>query len=279
MATWEDGPEYAPIERPDEFATPDAAPLGSTEPYVQPAANAPVERPAFGAPQSPVIALADLVPVPEEQRDPTLPYEVVSSAVTGGDSAWTAMHSQAPTSPIATSASPWTGGSAGPTPATAWPYAPITTSAAPTQGPTGLPAPGTAQWFSPAPYAPQPPPVPATAKDIVNAVTPALLIVLALGGLIHPVSPITLIIAWALSTRATVAKREIRIAFVAAVATLAVLGLFIGLAGPLDFSDWWNGLSWVALLLSWALIVTVLVLAGRAFRAGQRPPMRPNTWG
>ena len=32
--------------------------------------------------------------------------------------------------------------------------------------------------------------------------TPALLIVLLLGGLIHPVSPITLIIAWALSTRA-----------------------------------------------------------------------------
>ena len=65
MATWEDGPEYAPIERPDEFSTPDAAPLGATEPYVQPSANAPIQRPAFGDPQAPVIALVDLVPAPE----------------------------------------------------------------------------------------------------------------------------------------------------------------------------------------------------------------------
>ncbi len=289
MATWEDGPEYAPIERPDEFSTPDAAPLGDTEPYVQPSANAPVQRPAFGDPQAPVIALADLVPAPEVQRDPTVPYEVVSSAVTSGDSAWTAMHSQAPTSPIATSASPWTGGSPGTIPLGtaaagtasfgAWPTGPITTSAPPMQGPTGLPAPGTAQWFAPPPYAPPPAPLPITTKDLVNAVTPALLIVLALGGLIHPVSPITLVIAWALSTRATVAKQEIRVAFVVAVAALAVLGLFIGLAGALDFSEWWNGLSWIALVLSWGLIAAVLLLARRAFQQGQRPPVRPNTWG
>jgi hypothetical protein len=278
MATWEDGPEYAPIERPDEFSTPDAAPLGATEPYVQPSANAPIQRPAFGDPQAPVIALVDLVPAPEVERDPTLPYEVVSSAVTSGDSAWTAVHSQPPTSPIATSASPWTGGSSIP-PAAGWPYAPMTTSALPAQGPTGLPAPGTAQWFAPPPYAPQPAPLPITARDLVNAVTPAVLIVLALGGLIHPVSPITLVIGWALSTRATVAKREIRIAFVAAIAVLAVLGLFIGLADTLDFSDWWNGLSWIALVLSWGLIVAVLLLARRAFQAGQRPPVRPTTWG
>jgi hypothetical protein len=284
MATWEDGPEYAPIERPDEFSTPDAAPLGTTEPYVQPSANAPLQRPAFGGPQAPVIALADLVPAPEVRRDPTVPYEVVSSAVTSGDSAWTAMHSQTPTSPIATTASPWTGGSVGTMPVGtpslgAWPSGPLTTSARPTQGPTGLPAPGTTQWFAPPPYAPPQPTLPITGKDLVNAVTPALLIVLALGGLIHPVSPITLIIAWALSTRATVAKQEIRIAFVVAVAVLAVLGLFIGLAGALDFSEWWSGLSWIALVLSWGMIVAVLLLARRAFQAGQGPPVRRNTWG
>lgn len=276
MATWEDGPEYAPIERPDEFSMPDAAPLGEVDPYVQPAANAPVQRPVFGDPQAPVVPLVDLVPVPEEQRDPTLPYEVVSSAMTSGDSAWSAVHSQAPTSPITTSASPWTGGSPGTAPEASWPYR---ASAPPARGPTGLPAPGTAQWFGPAPYAPSPPPAPATARDVVAAVTPALLIVLALGGLINAVAPITLVVAWALSTRATVAKQEIRIAFVAAVAVLAVLGVFIGLAGTLDFADWWSGLSWVALVLSWGMIAAVLVLATRAFRAGRRPPPRPMTWG
>jgi hypothetical protein len=62
MATWEDGPEYAPIERPDEFSTPDAAPLGATEPYVQPSANAPIQRPAFGDPQA-------LTKIPDPQKE------------------------------------------------------------------------------------------------------------------------------------------------------------------------------------------------------------------
>lgn len=280
MASWQDGPEYAPIERPDEFSTPDAPPLGLAEEYLQPAANAPVQRPAFADPQSAVVPLADLAPEPEEQRDPTLPYDVVSSAMTTGDSAWTAVHWQAPTSPIATSASPWSGGSAVRAAAPSAPYDPMTASVPPAHGPTGLPAPGTAPWFGPGRhYAPPPQPVPATGRDVVTAVTPALLIVLALGGLIHPVAPITLLIGWGLSTRVVVAKREIGIAFVIAVATMVVLGLFIAVAGALDFADWWNGLSWVALVLSWGLIGAVLVLVRRGFQAGQRPPTRPNTWG
>ena len=44
MASWEDGPEYAPIERPDGFSVPYAAPLSVAEPYVQPAADAPIVR-------------------------------------------------------------------------------------------------------------------------------------------------------------------------------------------------------------------------------------------
>ena len=63
MASWEDGPEYAPIERPDGFSVPSAAPLSVTEPYVQHAADAPIVRPVFGTPQAPVRPLADLVPV------------------------------------------------------------------------------------------------------------------------------------------------------------------------------------------------------------------------
>ena len=272
MATWEDGPEYAPIERPDEFSVPDAAPLDVAPPYVQPAAEAPVVRPTFGDPSAPVAPLAQLVPVPEEVRDPTIPYEVASSAMTSGDSAWSAVHWSAPTSPITTSASPWSTGAA-----TA-PGAPWGPPSGPAQGPTGLPAPGTEQWFGPSPYAPPPAPVPVTAKEVVGALTPAMLIVLALGGLIPPVAPITLVVAWTLSSRSTIAKPQIRITFVIAVATLAVLGMIIGFAGALDFADWWDGLSWVAMIISWCAIAAVLVLATRALRAGQRPPTRPGTW-
>lgn len=277
MATWEDGPEYAPIERPDAFSEPPVAPLSAAQPYVQPAAGAPVERPRFGQPQVPVIPLADLVPLPEEPRDPTIPYEVVTSAVTSGDSAWGAVHWQPPTSPTPATGSPWGDGFTTGAP-NSWPSGPLTPSHPPSQGPTGLPQPGTAQWFAPAPYQPGPPPPPASGKDIVTAVTPALLIMLALGGLIHPVAPITLVVAWALASRVGVAKREIQAAFVIAIATLAVVGLFIGFAGTLDFADWWNGLSWLALVLSWAMVPTVILLVRRAFRLGQRPPTRPTTW-
>jgi hypothetical protein len=292
MATWEDGPEYAPIERPDGFSVPDVAPLTVAPPHLQPAANAPVQRPAFGDPAAPVIALADLVPAAEESRDPTLPYDVASSALTSGDSAWSAVHWRPPTSPISPSSpTPWGMSATAPggwgTSAAngSWPSAPLNPQGPmhppnpPAHGPTGFPAPGTAQWFGPAPYAPPPAPVQVTAKDVVTAVTPALLIVLGLGGLIHPVAPITLIVAWTLSTRTSVAKQQIRVAFVVAVAALAVLGLFLGFAGALDFADWWNGLSWVALVISWGLFAAVLALATRALKAGERPSRRPAGWG
>lgn len=287
MASWEDGPEYAPIERPDGFSVPSAAPLSVAEPYVQPAADAPIVRPVFGTPQAPVRPLAELVPVPDETRDPTRPYDIASGAMTSGDSAWGAVHSSPPTNPITTSAAPWNSSVGGAVPAvaggaTATPWGPPT---APIQTSGGLPAPGTPQWFGPGPMYPPPAPVPVTAKDVVAALTPALLIVLLLGGLISPVAPITLIIAWALSARCSVAKVPLRVAFVVAVATMAVLGLIIGFAGALDFADWWSSLSWVALVISWCLAVAVVIIAGRALRAGERPrpPARPPTgsglWG
>ena len=49
----------------------------------------------------------------------------------------------------------------------------------------------------------------------------------------------------------------------------------IGFAGALDFADWWSSLSWVAMVVSWCLIVAVLVIVTRALRAGERPVNRP----
>jgi len=92
MATWEDGPEYAPVERPNEFSIPDAAPLSVAPPYLQPAADAPSRRPSFADPGQPVAPLAALVPAQEEPRDPGLPFEIVSSAATASESAWGAAH-------------------------------------------------------------------------------------------------------------------------------------------------------------------------------------------
>ena len=99
MATWEDGPEYAPYERPDEFADPSAATVGlEAPPAVPPPPPAPLERPVFDDPGQPVPPLATLVPPPPAERDPHQPFDVASSLVTAESSAWASTHWAAPPS-------------------------------------------------------------------------------------------------------------------------------------------------------------------------------------
>ena len=95
MATWEDGPEYAPIERPTDFADAGAAPLSMAPPVIQMAAQAPKDRPFFDQPPAPVAPLETLVAAPPETRDPQVPFAVASSTMTS-DSAWGALHSGPP---------------------------------------------------------------------------------------------------------------------------------------------------------------------------------------
>ena len=93
MATWEDGPEYAPLERPEAFAEPAVATVGLQAPPPSPsAAPAPVERPVFADPTQPVPALATLVPEPPAARNPEQPFDVVSSVMTADTSAWASAH-------------------------------------------------------------------------------------------------------------------------------------------------------------------------------------------
>ena len=98
MATWEDGPEYAPVERPTDFADAGAAPLSMAPPVVQMAALAPKDRPFFDQPPVPVAPLESLVAAPPETRDPQVPFAVASSTMTS-DSAWGAVHWDAPATP------------------------------------------------------------------------------------------------------------------------------------------------------------------------------------
>lgn len=95
MATWEDGPEYAPIERPDQFSLPAAAPLEVTPPAHQPAADAPKDRPRFDDPRAAVAPLSTLVPpTVEDRRDPQQPFDVVAGTMTSttNASAWGSAH-------------------------------------------------------------------------------------------------------------------------------------------------------------------------------------------
>jgi len=289
MATWEDGPEYAPHERPAEFSTPAADPLEVVRPPEQLAALAPVERPAFDAPQAAVAPLASLIPVVADERNPERPFDVASSTVTSMDSAWGAAHWSAPQggAPASTwPAPPAPGAWPAPTaPTTAWPppTAPLPPVGGPAQLPSGYPPPGTPAWFGPGPAGqPQPPAAPGRidARAVTAATTPGLLIVLAVGGFVHPLAPIMFGVAFFLSQRVKVAQAAVRRAFLIAIGFLGLIAV-VGLLGWISFTDWWSSLAWWSLVACWAMLVTIVVLVYRGLKAG--PPRPPSgytsNWG
>ena len=300
MATWEDGPEYAPLERPAEFTSPSVDPLDVAPPAPPPAA-VPPQQPVFAGPAEPVTPLANLVPVPKDVRDPQEPFTVVSSNLTSG-SAWGSAHQPVPvvpTSPL----QPFTGVAAAPAALTpAWPAPtpawPDTTPRYPVASPgpapwpaaadqplpppgfpppAPFPAPGTPEWFGPGAYGPPPAAFgPAGAREVVMAVTPGLLIVLGIGGLIGVLAPITLIVAFALANRVTAGRDQVRRTLGVALVTLGFFSL-VGLTlAPLDFAEWWSSFDGWAQFISWVVLGLALLLVHRDLKRRQQPAVRSD---
>ena len=270
MATWEDGPEYAPLERPDAFTEPSANPADLAPPPAAPVQPpAPADRPAFAGPQQPVPQLAELVPPPPAQRNPNEPFDVVSSLMTAESSAWAAAHWSQPAQP----AQPV------PTYPPAPPY-PATQPYPPAQPPASAPfaAPGTPQWFVPGPGYQQPPSPPAvpTARTVLAAVTPGVLITLALGGLIWLLAPVTVVLAYLLTGRMTYGRTPTRATFGVVLGLLGAVGLLALVSADGLFSVWWDTVAGWACFGSWVLIVAAISWAYRALRQG-RPDTPPGT--
>jgi hypothetical protein len=286
MATWEDGPEYAPIERPADFQTPDAPPLTTALPYTQAAAWAPKSRPVFDDPTTPLAPLAMLVPVErEEPRDPEKPFAVVASTLTT-DSAWGAVHWSGPTGATGQAGQPaGPAASGGWRPASGAPYPPpdqpIVVHAGGSPTPAPFPTPGTPGWFSPGSSAPQPhQAAPVSARSVLDAATPGLCMCLLIGGLVYVLAPIFLCISVGLASRVKVATAEVRRAHVFGVVVLAVLGILGSLIVGTDFSEWWRFVGQWALFICWVLLVATLVMIYRRLKAeAPPPPTYRSPWG
>ena len=281
MATWEDGPEYAPIERPTDFADAGAAPLSMAPPVIQMAAQAPKDRPFFDQPPAPVAPLETLVAAPPETRDPQVPFAVASSTMTS-DSAWGAVHS----GPADRSAGL---GPAGRPPDDSDPWsrqippngtAPLVPTSAPPPD-SRFPAPGTPAWFGPGPYGEQPaPPGRVSPKAVWDAAMPGLCICLAVGGLVYVLAPILYAIAFGLSGRVKVARPRVRAAFAIGSVFLGLVAVIATLTNDFGFGEWWSTVGAWSLVACWALLLTTLVLVYRALRAGEQPePVYRSTWG
>jgi hypothetical protein len=264
MATWEDGPEYAPLDRPDAFAQPNTPPLYVAPPEEQLAALAPKERPAFADPPEPVEPLANLIPPVETPRDPAIPFEIVSTAMTSADSAWGAAHW---TSPASHPSGPSIGQIPGPA-AASWPppTEPLLPVAGPPPSTNGFPTPGTAEWFAPAPYRQPVTPASVNARQVFETATPGVCICLLIGGLVSLFSPIMLAVAFGLSSRIQVASAQIRRTFITALSVLGIFAVLGALSNATSFSDWWGYVSLWSLIINWVTLVVVLVLVHRELR-------------
>lgn len=279
MATWEDGPEYAPIERPADFQNPDAPPLETASPYTQAAAWAPKNRPVFDNPPAPVAPLSTLVPTKrEEPRDPQEPFAVVTSTMTS-DSAWGAVHWAAPSGQPFAPTGPGTS-----SPAAAAPYPPpnqpIIVDGVPNSAPPPFPTPGTPGWFSPPPHGQQPQSAPTvTAKSVIDAATPGLCMCLILGGLVYVLSPIMLCISLGLASRVKVAAAEVRRAHLFGVVVLIIMGVLGLLIIDTGLNDWWQFIGQWGLLICWVLLVGTLATIYRRLKQGAaRPPSNQSPW-
>ncbi|HET7724898.1 MAG TPA: hypothetical protein VFK68_09685 [Propionibacteriaceae bacterium] len=258
MATWEDGPEYAPVEWPSAFVAPSAPPLSDAEPYVSSAGASLVPPQRYVEPTEHVPALADLVPAPSVVRDPTEPFQVTSAVMTAG-SAWGSAHS--------------TQAVAAPAPLPAWtPDQAVASAYPPPPATQGFPAPGTPEWFGPqtVPYEAGRVHVPLSFGTVAEGMSWGLIITLLLGGILSYLSPVLLLIAFFLSGQVRYRRRAMKIALVVAMVIVVIAGAG-AMAGTSDSTLAWESMDTASVWCSWLLLVVGASLSAFAIRRGETP--------
>ncbi len=277
MATWEDGPEYAPLERPEQFAGPDVAPLSVAGPVLDRSAGLPLDQPRFDLPPVPVPPLEALSPATgTEHRDPQTPYDVASATMTPEPPTPLGLPGTAPLGPNGPAVSGGAWGAAhwsGPPAGNGWPApqgAPV---------PSSFPAPGTAQWFGPGPSSPAPGVV--DQRAVTAAITPGVLITLGIG-VFFVTAPVTFVVAFVLTSRMTAARQLVRRIYGAAVGLLGFVALILTVGNLADgsFGAWWRALSGWAFGLSLVMAVVIVATVRRELlRRGTPPPYQPQPYG
>ena len=310
MATWTDGPEYAPAERPAAFVVPESGPLTAAAPEIAPLGDAPDRAPAeFAAPEA--RPLEDLEPKVAETRDPHEAFDVASTPMTSMAATPLATRpaSQplgAPAEPAASAPQQWPApdpGTIAGNPQSAWnsvhasgrprtpgvdapPVAappPQASNPAPQVNPAPFPQPVNDPWLPPAqmPYGTAPStPQTVSVGQMWRGATPGLMTTLIIAALINALSLPMLFIAWPLASRTShrsrTAQRVVRGAIGASL-TLGLFGAFTSYAG-FDFQSWWEWSGGYAQLAALVLIPVILLVVGSGMRAGEPPAERPGQY-
>ncbi len=270
MASWQDGPEYAPQERPAAFVVPAAAPLTDPTPAPAAAVAPPVGEPAFTPPAAPQPDLAALVPSAAPGRNPNLPFEVLTATIAnaGGSATGQAMPGgpigadRLPTQPFNAPGPPLSG------------YLPVQATVTPNAqvNPAPFPAPGTPQWFAPPPgtRVPDAPPT-VTIAQIWTATTAGVMVPLVIGALFSWFSILMLALSFALSARIAYRRDAVRRSYIGALIVVGVLGMMSMLSVGYDSDLLFQSLSGGSQFACVVLFFVIGLIVGAALRAGERP--------
>ena len=270
MASWQDGPEYAPQERPAAFVVPPAPPLTDPTPAADAAAAPPEGEPSFTPPSSAQPDLAALVPSAAPGRNPNLPFEVVTATVTSAGGWATSpvaagqpeIAQRMPTQPFNAPGPPLSG------------YLPVQPTVAPNArvNPAPFPAPGTPQWFAPPPETRVPDAPPSvTIGQIWTATTAGVMVPLIVGSLFNWFSILMLALSFALSARIAYRHDAVRRSYIGALIVVGVLGMMsmlsVGYSSDLLFQSLSDGAQFACVVL----FFVIGLIVGAALRAGERP--------
>ena len=267
MATWEDGPEYAPRQRPEAFVGTATAPLSQADPAPPAPPPPPGDTPTFAAPQEAQPQLAGLAPVAVQSRNPAEPFETLTVAGNwSGESAPSGERN--PTEPFAGPGPSLTG------------YLPAIPSVQPNAlvNPAPFPthsAPDPAAPLAAPPLWSQPAPPPTGPKAVFETMTPAVIIVLVLGVTIFPIAVLMLAVAFFLSGRIACSQTAIRTGFLIGLFVMAI-GMMVSLPvyQPSLF-DAWNSLNIGAAWACFLLLPILYAIVGAQLRSGQAEQRRP----
>lgn len=246
MATWLDGPEYAPTARPREFAAPHVPPLDTAPPRPQPSAELPRAMPQFQA-RAQQRELATHGPPEPPGRDPQEAFAVAGSSLTdfsGGS------EPRDPTQPLNEAGA-------------------VAIDRGHQVSAWGAAHRSPHDW-------PPPAPMPARAPDagftaVLKAATPGVLIPLLIGGLIVAIAPVALLVAAGFSTRVRQARTAVRGLLVAAAAVLVAWFLITLLFNGLQLGAAWQATLWPATGLSWVGLIGTLAVVARSLGRGEAP--------
>ena len=254
MASWTDGPEYAPTVRPTAFVAPVADALPNPEPAAAPAADLPLSEPTFQPPASPAPDLRELVPSAAPGRNPNLPFESLTTPLT---EVAEPAQIRDPHRPFA---------EPGP-PMNASPAAPV--AQAPAQvNPPPFAAPGAPSWPA-VPGQPYPPAPSVTLGQMWKTATNWVMVPALIGMFIAPVAPVAFLVAAVSTSQILYRRKAVRRAWLIIGIVVLVLTVLAVFADP--FTDFYDVLGWSALVGCWIAAIASLAIVGSALRNGEPP--------